>query len=393
VSPSYTIAADVERAWSRLQRLSLFGGVLLLGACAVAGIFDPHQFFRAYLAALLLWLGIALGALAILMLHHLSGGAWGLLIRRILESAAGTFPVLLLLFLPLIAGLPYLYPWTSQDAVMQDELLRHKAPYLNVPFFLIRAALYFAAWWLLSHYLTAWSLEQDRSSTPALAVRLQLLSGPGLIVYGATVSFAVVDWVMSLEPQWFSTIFGLIYMGAQGISALCFAIAALVLLTRRGLLAEVVNPGHLHDLGKLLLAFIMLWSYFHFSQFLIVWAGNLPEETPFYIRRWSAGWQWIGLALVVLHFALPFVLLLSRDIKRNGMLLARIAGFVLLMRLLDLFWQIAPTSPTPATIPWMYLLAPAGMGGIWIAAFLSQLKRRPLLPLGDPHMKEVLAHA
>jgi hypothetical protein len=332
-------------------------GLGALAVCVIGAFFNPHQFFRSYLVAFVFWAGVALGSMAIAMLHHLTGGAWGLAIRGILESAFRTFPVLLLLFLPLIAGMTYLYEWAH-------EPIPAKAAYLNVPFFLARTGLYFAIWLGLAHFLNKWREP----------LRLQHLSGAGLLLYGGTVTFAAVDWVMSLEPHWFSTIFGILYMGGQGVSALCFVIAVAVILARRGTLAYTF-----HDLGNLLLAFIMLWAYFNLSQFLIIWSGNLPEEIPYYLKRWSYGWQWIGLALVVLHFALPFVLLLSRDRKRNPAALMRVAGLVVVMRLLDLYWQIAPTMPeSKVGIPWMFVLAPLGVGGIWLAAFTAQLDRRML---------------
>jgi hypothetical protein len=276
--------------------------------------------------------------------------------------------------------------------VANEPLLQHKSAYLNVPFFLVRAAIYFAIWMTLSYFLNKWSLEQDRTGDQALNLRLQLLSGPTLVLYAATVTLAAVDWVMSLDPHWFSTIFGMIFMGGQGISALCFAIAiALMLMREDRPLAGVIKPTYIHDLGKLLLAFVMLWAYFSFSQFLIIWAGNLPEEIPFYVRRLQGGWGAAGLALVVLHFALPFLLLLSRDLKRDARKLVNVAALLVVMRLVDLYWIIAPTVHHDYFfIPWMYVLAPIGLGGIWFAAFIWQLKKRPLLPIGDAHIVEVL---
>jgi hypothetical protein len=388
----FEITPELGRALDRTQRNALIAGAAALILCAIGLFFDPDQFFRAYLVGFMFWLGVTLGCMGLMALHYLSGGGWGLVVRRIFEAASRTFPVLLILFIPVALGIHNLYIWSHADVVANEPLLQHKSAYLNVPFFLVRAAIYFAIWMTLSYFLNKWSLEQDRTGDQALNLRLQLLSGPTLVVYAATVTLAAVDWVMSLDPHWFSTIFGMIFMGGQGISALCFAIAiALMLMREDRPLAGVIKPTYIHDLGKLLLAFVMLWAYFSFSQFLIIWAGNLPEEIPFYVRRLQGGWGAAGLALVVLHFALPFLLLLSRDLKRDARKLVNVAALLVVMRLVDLYWIIAPTVHHDYFfIPWMYVLAPIGLGGIWFAAFIWQLKKRPLLPIGDAHIVEVL---
>jgi hypothetical protein len=219
------------------------------------------------------------------------------------------------------------------------------------------------------------------------------LAGPGLIFWGFSVTFMAVDWVLSLDPHWFSTIFGMLFMVGQGLSSMAFLIALMVVLSRRRPMSEVLTPRHLHDLGKFLLALVMVWAYFSFSQFLIIWAGNLPEEIPWYLERLRGGWQYVALALVLGHFALPFALLLSRDLKRNYKLLAGIAIFVLFMRMVDLYWLVAPDfRKGPFSVSWMDFAAPAGMGGIWLAYFLIQLGERPLMPLNDPHLIEALEH-
>ncbi len=387
------ISPEFDRELGRLQRGSLLAGVAAMALCALGAFFGVEQFLRSYLAAFMFWVGVALGCTAILMLQHLTGGAWGLVIRRMLESASRTFYMLALLFVPLALGVTRLYPWARPGAADHDELLRHKSAYLNVPFFLGRAALYFAIWICLAHFLNKWSGEQDRTGDPAWLRKLQLLGGPGLVLYGATVTFAAIDWVMSLDPHWFSTIFGVLFMGAQGVSALAFIILITTLLARRRPFSEIIHPAHLHDLGKLLLAFVMLWAYFNFSQYLIIWSGNLPEEITWYLHRTRGGWQWIGLLLVLFHFALPFVLLLSRDTKRNFRLLASIAGLIILMRFVDLFWLVAPNFHSEGlSLHWMDFLTPVGLGGFWLSAFLGQLRKLPLLPLRDPQLEEALAH-
>ncbi len=367
--------------FDRFQRRAGAAGILALAACAAGAAGSPDQFFRSYLFAYLFWIGIALGCFAIVMLHHLVGGSWGVVIRRLLESGAGTLPLMAVLILPLLAGLPRLYVWARPEAVAGDELLRHKAPYLNVPFFLGRLAFYFAVWIMLAHLLNKWSEEQDRTLSPRVKARLQLLSGPGLVLYGLTVTFASVDWVMSLEPHWFSTIYGILFMTGEALATLAFVILALLVLVRRKPMADVLRPAHFHDLGNLMLAFVMLWAYVCFSQFLIIWSGNLPEEIPWYLRRLDGGWAWVAVALLVFHFALPFVLLLSRQNKQRLEILAGIAGGVLLVRLVDLFWMVMPAfHPGGFRVHWMDLLMPVGIGGLWLAAFVWRLKRRPLLP-------------
>jgi hypothetical protein len=358
-----------------------------LGALALAillGLFDPAQFFRSYLTAVLFWLGIALGSMAILMLQYITGGAWGAILRRSLESAAETMTTLAILFLPLVFGLPHLYDWARPDAVLGDPVLQHKSAYLNVPFFLFRVAVYFVIWIVLARYLGRWSRQQDESDDPALGRRLHFLSRGGLLLYSLTMTFASIDWVMSLEPHWYSTIYGILFIGGQVLSAFAFVIPVAVSLGDRPPLDEVITPDRLHDLGKLLLAFVMIWAYLAFSQFLIIWSANLPEETPWYLNRLAGGWQWVGVLIILFHFALPFTVLLSRRLKRSGWWLARVALAVLVMRFFDLFWMIAPAfSPRAFSFHLLDLLALAGVGGIWLAAFVDRLRSRPLIPLHD----------
>jgi hypothetical protein len=327
------------------------------------------------------------------MLQYLTGGAWGVVIRRPCEAAARTLPLVALMFVPIVIGIPNLYPWSHAKVVAADEVLRHKQVYLNVPFFLARAAVYFAGWILLSWFFNRWSGREDREGSARVHRKMAALAGPGLIFWGFSVTFMAVDWVLSLDPHWFSTIFGMLFMVGQGLSSMAFLIALMVLLARRRPMSEVLTPRHLHDLGKFLLALVMVWAYFSFSQFLIIWAGNLPEEIPWYLERLRGGWQYVALALVAGHFALPFALLLSRDLKRNFNLLGGIAIGVLLMRMVDLYWLVAPDfRKGQFGLSWMDFAAPAGMGGIWLAYFFIQLSKRPLMPIHDPHLVEALAH-
>ncbi len=378
-----------------VQRWSLAVGAAGLALCLLGAFSNPGQFFHSYLLAYIFWMGIALGSVAIVMLHHLVGGSWGFIIQRTLESGSRTLPLMLALFLPLLLfGLPYLYEWARPEAVAHDELLQHKAQYLNVVGFAVRAAIYFAVWIGLAYLLNRWSLEQDRTADAGLTRRLQIVSAPGLLLYALTVTFASIDWVMSLEPRWSSTIYGPVFMVGQVLAALAFVIAVVSRLAAHRPLAEVARPSHFHDLGSLLFAFVMLWAYVSFSQFLIIWSGNLPEESPWYVRRMNGGWQWIGLMVVVFHFFVPFFLLLSRFTKRSIPMLSALATGIILMRLVDLFWVVTPVfHPDGFGLHWMDLVAPIGVGGIWMWMFVRQLKGRPLLPLHDPRLARALEPA
>lgn len=377
----------------RLQQRALLVGAAALIVTALGASTSPAQFFRSYLVAYLFALGIALGSLGLLMLQHLTGGHWGIVIRRPLESATRTLPLLAVLFLPLAFGLRKIYVWAGPAAGLEKPLSKFQAGYLTVPAFLMRAAIYFTIWLVLMMLLNRWSRRQDETRDTAFRRKLQRLSGPGMILYVFTMTFAAIDWVMSLSPNWSSTIYGFLFVAGQVISAMALMIAVAVLLARSEPMSRVLQPRHLHDLGKLLFAFIMLWAYFAFSQLLIIWAGNLPEEIPFYMTRLRGGWGVVAVLLLLFHFALPFFLLLSRDVKRSARLLPRLAVAVIVLRLVDLFWLTAPEfSPAALRIHLLDLAAPAGIGGVWLAYFAWQLKGRPLLPLGDPQLAEAIEH-
>jgi len=386
-------AAIVGERLDRLQQRSLSVGAAGLVICTGAGFFSPGQLFRSYLVAFLFWSGIPLGCLAVLMLHHLVGGGWGFLIRRPLEAGTRTLPVVALLVVPLLFGIPELYVWAHPGAVTADPLLQHKRVYLNVPFFVARTVVYFVVWMVLAHFLNRWSADSDAGAGSPVR-RLYALSGPGLVLYGLTMSFASLDWVMSIEPDWFSTIYSAVFMVGQVLSALAFVTAILLFLSSTTPLSEVVSPRYLNDLGNMLLTFVILWVYMAFSQFLIIWSGNLTDEIGWYLNRVRGGWQWVAAALLAFHFALPFLLLLSREIKRNVSRLALLACALLFMRFIDMIWNVDPAfDPAHIRVHWMDWVASVGVGGIWIAAFVNQLKRRPLVPLHDPELPAILAGA
>lgn len=386
-------ALSAPAAVDRLRVLALGGGVagavlLLIGLFA-----RPEYFFRSYLVGWVFWTGVALGSLALLLVHTMTRGSWGIAGRRVLEAASRTLPWMLLLFLPLVFGFDALYPWSDSELMKHDHILEKKAPYLNVPGFYIRLLIYFALWLFLVFSLDRLAARQDREADPGLIAKMKRVAAPGIVLWALAVTFASVDWLMSLDPHWFSTIYGVWLMGSMGLSALAFLIVISAWLARREPMNGVLRPGHFHDWGKLMFAATMLWAYFSFSQFLIIWSGNLPEEIHWYKHRISHGWGAVAIVIVLFHFALPFLLLLSRDLKRNPRPLFWVAALMIVMRLVDLFWQVEPgfREHAPAFY-WMYAAAPLAVGGLWLWLFLGELKKRPLLPVNDPDLPEALAH-
>ncbi len=378
-----------------IQQRSLIIGLVFGGIAALGAWHQADEFFRAYLMAFMAWLGVTLGSMAILMLRHLTKGAWGMVIRRILGAAMRCVPLMAALFIPLLFGLRRLYIWARPLDAMADNHLREHLQeitktYLSVNGFVIRAVFYFAIWWGLSFFLTQWSAEQDHPPMRDNSTRFKALSGPGLILYGLTITFAVIDWIMSIDPSWISTIFGLSFLIGQVLSALCFAVVVERILFRYKPMSELLKPEQVHDHGKFMLAFIMVWAYFSFSQWLIIWAGNLPEEITWYMRRLHGGWGYVGLFLVLFHFAVPFVLLISRPFKRDITRLVWLAAWLLLMRYVDLFWVIEPNFSLTFNITWLDVVVPIAMGGLWLAYFFRNLSAMPLVPAYDVFAVEVL---
>jgi hypothetical protein len=393
-------AADVERQRAR----ALVAGVVGLVGCAIGFVVAPDHLFRAWLVAYLLFLSIALGSLALVMIQHLTGGSWGVF-RRILEASSRTIPLLALLFVPVLLGMYSLYPWTHADHVAADRILQEKSLYLNTPFFIVRAVIYFGAWTLMALLLNRWSHMQDAGDA-GVNVSLQRLSGGGLVVYALTVTAAGVDWIMSLNPHWFSTLFGFLIMGGQGLAALAFTIVVASFLVQREPMVGLLKPSHFHDLGKLSLAFVMLWAYFNFSQYMLTYSANLLEGIPYMIARTSHGWQYLAIFLVVFHFAVPFALLLSRDLKRAPSRLVVVAIWLLVVRYADLYMMVTPEfAPTGENlhllgehggnifVHWLDLAAPLAIGGLWLWVFFSELRQRPLLAVGDPYLRQSLETA
>lgn len=381
------VPGPVASRLRRVQWLAFVVGVVALAATAVGAVIAPAQFFPAYLFAFLFWLGLALGCLLLTMLHELAGGMWGAVMLRFVEAGMSVLPLMLLLFVPIVLGLQYLYPWARPDAVAQDSILQHQSVYLNIPFFLIRAALYFVLWIGMAYFLRRWSLERDRAPSPQLDARLRLFSAIGLVVFGLTATFATIDWIMSLEPHWYSSIYAAMVVMGGILSAFAFTVLVIAWLDAYAPISQVMAPSLINDLGSLLLAFVMLWAYLAFSQFMLIYAGNLTREVPWYVNRLQGGWEWVALTAASFEFVLPFFLLLFRDIKRKAVWLAVVAGVLVLARVVDVYWLVIPAfSPGVLTFHWLDLTALIGLGGLWLALFAWHLRRHPILPVHDRHL-------
>jgi hypothetical protein len=388
---------SVRAPLDRLQKQALLGGAIgLVFAVAMgarSGGMGWQQFFRSYLMAYVYWISIPLGCTAILMLHHLTGGWWGLPIRRILEAGSRTLWLMAALYIPIWIGKSHLYSWARLADVESDPILQQKRWFLNPTGFTLRAIIYFAIWLAIVHFLNQWSREQDRTADPTLADRMGALSGPGLILWGLSVTAAAIDWVMSLEPHWFSTIYGMLFIVIECLAALSFTIFVLRMVSNYEPIKDSVEPKRFNDLGNLMLTFVLLWAYLSFDQLLIIWAGNLKDEIPWYMQRAFGGWAPVGVVLIVLHFFIPFFLLLQRGVKRRLRVLSVVAGLIVFLTLVDIYWIVVPSYETLA--PRVHLLdifAVIGIGGVWLSWFAWQLKKLPLLPLHDPRFEAVLEH-
>lgn len=376
-----------------MKQFGMIAGVLGV-VLAVAGFFISglDRFYMAYLVAYTFWMGVILGSMALLMVQHLTGGVWGIILRRPFEAAVRTLPFMTALFLPIVFGMHSLYEWSTPEGAA-DPAIQAKALYLNTPFFLGRQAFYFIVWNVIGFLLTKWSAEHDQTGDAALLDKLSKLSGAGLLIYGLTITFSMVDWTMSVNPHWFSTIWGMLYVGGQGLSAFAFGISVLILLAQTAPLNRVLTNHHFHDLGKFLFAFLMLWAYLSFSQFLIIWSANLPEEIPHYLNRWENSYKYLSIFIVVGHFMVPYALLLSRDIKRNSGKLRFIATWILCARVADYYWHVAPELHKGGlSISLLDVALPLAIGGVFISLFVSQLGGRSLLPVNDPALDKALHH-
>lgn len=375
-----------------LQTRSIFIGLIGIVATAAGGFLKVDGFYSAYLMGYMFWLGLALGCLAILMLYHMVGGAWGTVSRRILEAGSMTLPLMFVLFIPILLNLPKLYFWARPEELAKDAKIADIArTYLNFNGILIRYIVYFVIWFAMAYLLSRWSSEQDTpEGGEKSTLRFRALSAPGLVIYSLTISFAVIDWVMSLQARWISTIYGLLFIAGEALSAFCFVVLIESILSKRKPMSEYLKPTEVHDHGKLILAFVMVWAYFNFSQWLIIWAGNLPEEIPWYVARMHGGWGGVGIFLVLFHFAVPFALLLSRQFKRQVTTMVWLASWIMVMRIVDIWWHIEPVSYPTLHLTWVHFAVVAGMGGLWMAYFFYNLRSRPLLAVYAPQTRRML---
>ena len=395
----YSPPADIDVRRSRA--LVIGAGALLL--CAVGFFLNRDQFFRAWLIGYMLWLGVALGSMGLMMIHHLSGGAWGMVVRRVWEASSRTLPLLTVLFIPVALGLNRLYPWTHAELMQTNEILRHKSVYLNPTFFLARAAVYFIGWNLIAWRMTALSRAQDVGNIEATR-SMQRLSGGGLVFLALSITFVGVDWFMSLNPDFYSTMFGFLFLNYLGLAGLAFTIIMATYLRGTEPMRTLFRPSHFADYGKLTLAFVMMWAYFQFSQYLLVYAANLQEEIPYVLTRIDGGWQYLAIFLVIFQFAVPFALLLSRPLKRSPERLVKVAVFLLIIRFIDTFMYVTPEFSTAGAnrwfvpgehqsvffVNWLDVVTPIAIGGLWFWMFFTQLRQRPLLPIGDPYLPAAL---
>jgi hypothetical protein len=384
MSSSVNSMESIQLRLEQIQRRAFVVGAIGIVLCAILGFLNKEQFFRSYLYAYIYWLTIPLGCTAILMLHNMTGGWWGYPIRRLLEAGTRTFALMAVLFIPVWLGMSHLYPWVQTPI---------KTWYLNPRFFTVRALIYFAIWLTLSHFLNKWSSEQDNTGDPKLSTRLETISAPGLILWGIAVTYASIDWVMSLDPHWFSTMFGMIFMIVGALGAMAFVIFVLRMLSEYEPVKAVATASQFNDLGNLLLAFVMLWAYLSFSQFIIIWAGNLKNEATWYMTRAFGGWALVAVFLILLHFAVPFLLLLQRPMKRNLGALSMISGMLVVLSSLDVYWLIAPSFESDGPrFHALDFLALIGIGGLWVGTFFSQLRKWPMLPQHDPRFEGALQH-
>ncbi len=395
-APDFKAPAAVNRA----QTLGWgIGGVALVLAL-IGAVISPEEFYHAYLVSYLLVLGLTLGSLGLLMMQHLTGGIWGIVIRRPLEAASRNIWLIFLMFIPILLGMKYFYSgngeetgWLNSPKTGEHALTAWQQSYLTTHGYLIRAVVYFAIWFLLVWLFNAFSRMQDEQPEDrTIRLRFKRMSGPGIILYVLAMTFAAVDWVMSISPHWASTIYGFIFVAGQLISAMCLMIIVVVLLSRHEPCCGFIRARHLHDLGKLLFAFNMLWAYFAFSQLLIIWSGNQPEEISFYRTRLYGQWGVVAVIVLLCTFALPFLVLLSQNLKRTPSLISKVAIWMLIFRIVDLYWMTRPEFTRSAVPSWLDFVLPVALIGIWVGFFAWNLKQRPVLPLGDPKLAEVLAH-
>jgi hypothetical protein len=378
--------------WNRIPVIAAVTALLGAVACAILGTANPKQFFFSWLVSFLFFLSLTLGALFFVLIQYAAQGGWGIVLRRIGETTFAMIPLMAVLFVPLLLGLHDLFEWSHADAAEHDALLRWKAPYLNVPFFLIRAALFFGIWSFIALFYYRGSRGQDTTGDPGVSARLRRFAGPAIIVLALTQTFAAVDWIMSLTPHWYSTMFGVYFFAGSFLGFIALLSIVAVAMRRAGLLDTVISAEHLHDIGKLLFAFTAFWAYIGFSQFFLIWYANLPEETIWYKARFEGSWLTVSLFLMAGHFGIPFFYLMGRAVKRRGTTLAVGGAWLLGMHFIDLYWQVMPTLHSEGLRPSLLDIAAfLTIGGCFVAVASWLMRRQALVPLRDPRLAESLA--
>lgn len=372
----------------RVGSVALGAGVIGLLVSAVGYFTDPAQFSHSYLVAFIFWLSFGLGGLFFTMLHHLVDAEWSTVLRRIGEGAMATLPAMGLFLIPVLFGMHELYHWSHADVVAHDEILQGKSAFLNPTFFVIRSIGYFVIWGILSTLLFRTSIQQDLGGSTAITQRLRKISAPGMILFAITISFAAFDWMMSIDAHWYSTIYGLYWFAGSFLSILCFMVLFGIYQRQRSILHDKITVEHYHDLGKWLLGFIVFWAYMGFSQYMLIWYANIPEETVWYTHRWHGSWSTMSLTLVFGHFALPFLAMLTRAAKRNLLVLGVTSAWLLIMRWVDIYWLVFPgLHPEGPQISWMDFSTLIGIGGICVWMFWQKYTSHPVLPVGDQSLQ------
>jgi len=377
--------------WTRVRNAILFVAILAWFGAAVGYVTDPEHFYWSYLVAFVFSISIAIGALFFVMVQHLTGAAWSVTVRRLMEALMRTTPLFLVLFVPVPFGLHYLYEW-SRGSAAADPVLKLKLSYLNAEWFTIRGFLVIGILSLWALVLYAKSRQQDNSGIARLSLSAERWSAPGVLVLFIASSVASFDWIMSLNPRWYSTMFGVIFLSGGAMGFVAVLILLCLWLRTNGYLVNTVNTEHYHDLGKWLFALMIFWAYVAFSQYMLIWYGNMPEETIWFKSRFQGSWLYVALLLVAGHFLLPLFAMLPRSVKRHRGALAFFSVWLLLMHYADLYWQVMPVYYTRGFgLSWLSPVCVLALASTMALVFWSSFREQPLVPVGDPRLKECLA--
>ncbi len=381
------------RGSEKMANMALMIGLAGLALSAYGYIADRGQFFYSYLTSFMYWLTIGLGALFFTLIHYLANAKWSIIIKRWSETVMFTLPFMGIMFIPICFGLHDLYEWSHEDVVATDHLLQGKAAYLNVNFFLIRSLGYFVIWGLLTWFIRSKSIEQDQGYSESSMMKVRRVSAFGMIMFALTISFASIDWIMSLSPHWYSTIFGVYMFAGAFVSFLSFTVLAIKYFEGKGILKDIISVEHYHDIGKLMFAFIIFWSYMAFSQYFLIWYAHIPEETFWFLDRWEGTWKQFSMLLMIGHFPIPFLGLIVQNAKRNKFVLPTVAIWIMFIHWVDMYWLILPTfSPEGFNLSWMDATTFVGIGGTFIWFVISRYSANSVIPINDPHLGTSIRH-